>query len=258
MKDKNLYEKIERDITRLENSSFTIDDLRDVVNILVDLEKAYSHEIPLILHYQTSPGISYPKVEDHPDGIKAKEHYEKTKDRIVKMVYNKLRENLDFSELTILKLTDLVMHIKEKGERIDDIYVMNNQFALLASISLGTARGVIPAPIETYDRIKQDVYNSEYIISPKARVILNNIYDYLMTIPGYDKDYDMSDILRSIYFTRPLNEIENSNGDTTVIIYTWDKLYSVIVRNYDGNIKIIDNNEEIVSLADKLNKTKQK
>ena len=257
MKNKNLYGQVEKDIKRLEDSLFTMDDLRDVVNILVELKEAYNLEIPEILHYETSPGISYPIVENHPDGIKAKKHYEETLQRVVGIIYSKLRENLNFSDATIAKLTELAMHIKEDGENINNIYVIDKEFALLTSIGKKNIRGVISAPIGQYHKIEKNRF-SEYVISKESNKLLNDIYDYVKTIPDFDQEFDMSDLKEAIYFDRPLNEIANNIGFTKVFIYTWDKLYSLIVKNNYGELEIIDNNEAIINLEEELNKTKQK
>lgn len=244
------YEKTINDINRLENDEFTFDSLKFAGII--------KHELWNILINEIKNGKVY-----------AQHNYDILNNRLHDVIYDKLKEKLDFEDEVIETIIDLINF----SQRLEDIYVLDGNVIakVLSTTGFEPKEVTYLYPITGFNELTNVSFNDvikETIVRDLIVNGLNNSIKPLMKNNEENLDPVILDNLEiryglrgiNIYLDMPLHEInklyqEGKNGVIKVLVKLgMEDFYSFDMKIRDGFVIFSQNDFEVQKVNEILNR----
>lgn len=256
------YDIVEKELQRISNSDLTKETINEVPGIINNIWEAYWKELPKNLA-EIAPYVD--DIEYEPKGKKARNHRNETIKRLERIIYNKLKENLDLDKETLKKTVTIICHHKEK-EPYRDIYALNGEAVLGVFTDDFGNRGLAFDSRKEYNSMTSSLFtngtNEE--LQKKFVSVINCVLDSLPENIENRRVYYEDGICNptglGVRLDRPLREISSENNKnvyTTMIIKSYSRMYTFLIRCNNGVFEISKNNNNIINVFNELNKEKK-
>ena len=261
------YDEVEKEIERVKNSDFTIDDIHDIVRIVDKIGEAAYEELPEELRYFRPPLDDY---RADPRGKVVDNHYENTIERLKKVVFNKIKEKIDASDVTIDNIVNIIFS-QDKKQLLKGIYAIDNEYIIG---SYGTCKGRVTNRIGSYKNIGFSSF-SEGVNEQELEEFTSMLDNFVRTLPievdnddkmvyvntyNYPRSCSTNHSL-NICLNHTLKEIMSDKEgklETKLIIATYDMLYSFNLKYVNEKFEIYNNNDVIIDVVQELEKERVK
>lgn len=271
---------IKQEIDKILNSDLTMDDIREIPNIVCEIYDMFRRKIPSDAYpRQTGPSGYY---SNHPVVKKIEKQRNDFINLFKQAIMVKLKEKLNYSDDVITSIVDLVFNHEEMGLLIDKIKILDDECVYM-SCRVGKSQKSTSKTIGFYTLKKYRILNSNPInvidvkLQEKLVNAINNrikkdaitddeyYYVHFEENPEYGYPRMRDSWMISVYLNRPLPKIvkEQPDGeslkqdDATMLITSYDDLYAYRIGYRNGDFEIREHEKPIIDLEQELSKEMQ-